>query len=103
MHNLWSNRSRITQGLTLIMVSVLFFLWGVFGAATVDRQNDAILRGVRAEVVAHGRGSQIRSCAIAKEIAYLVKQTPDLKPRIARRVDRFTETACSFTDVPEVT
>ena len=41
MH-VWKQLSRYTQGIILIMVSVMFFVWGIFGGAQVEKQNDAI-------------------------------------------------------------
>ena len=49
MH-VWQHLSRYTQGLILIMVSILFFLWGILGGAQVEKQNDTLLRGVHEAV-----------------------------------------------------
>lgn len=43
---LWRQLSKFTQGIILIMVSVLFFGWGVMGAQQVDNQTREILQGV---------------------------------------------------------
>lgn len=47
---IWKQLSRYTQGLILIMVSILFFAWGIFGSAQVDRQTNRILEGVHRDV-----------------------------------------------------
>jgi len=39
---LWKRLSKYTQGVILIMVSVMFFVWGIFGGAQVEKQNDTI-------------------------------------------------------------
>lgn len=41
MH-LWQKLSRYTQGLILIMVSILFFSWGLFGSLQVEKQTKDI-------------------------------------------------------------
>lgn len=44
--DIWKSLSRFTQGLVLIMVSILFFAWGVFGSAQVENQTQSIIQGV---------------------------------------------------------
>lgn len=50
--DLWKRLSRYTQGVILIMVSFLFFAWGVLGAAQVDRQTRDIAELVEAQHMA---------------------------------------------------
>lgn len=46
----WKRLSRYTQGIILVMVSILFFGWGIMGAAQVDNQTKRILEGVHDDV-----------------------------------------------------
>lgn len=97
-------RSEIIQSVyrwsLFVMLSGLFLIWGVLGPWSVARQNNLILSGVRAEIVAHAHGSASRSCAIAQEFKYFVSIAPDIKPAVTRHVERFTRRACSYTAIP---
>ena len=48
--NSWRKLSQYTQGLVLIMVSILFFTWGIFGANQVQNQTATILEGVQLQL-----------------------------------------------------
>lgn len=71
---IWKQLSRYTQGLILIMVSILFFAWGVFGSATVDRQNTTIIQGIQAQHAAIFAQSQENESAILKNQRILLKE-----------------------------
>ncbi len=45
----WKNLSRYIQGMVLIMVSILFFVWGVFGSAQVTNQTNTLLEAIQTQ------------------------------------------------------
>lgn len=51
MH-IWQQLTRWTQGIILIMVSILFFTWGILGSVKVGEQTERIVQRVEAQHVA---------------------------------------------------
>lgn len=58
--------------------------------------NNAVIQEVRGDLSIHAHASADRVCAVAREIRYLVRLSPDVKASVLRRVDSFTEDSCLF-------
>lgn len=77
---LWKHLSRYAQGVILIMVSVLFFAWGVFGSAQVANQTASIVRGVHEDVAenfAAIQQNQVTLLAEGRYITCVLRLDPD--------------------------
>lgn len=65
-----------------------------------SRSNHQIIQQLQQDLFIHARASSDRSCAIARNLQYLVGLSPDLKQHVSDRVTNFTISACKF--VPPV-
>lgn len=87
-----------------IIGACLYFAWATnqqnmtFAARALaqSRENNGIIQEIRNDLDIHARASTDRNCAIADELRYLVRQSPDIKPRILRKIDTYTKASCLF-------
>jgi hypothetical protein len=61
-----------------------------------SRSNGFFIQELVTDLTIHGRADTNRTCAIARELEFLIRQSPEVKPRVIRRVEEFTVAACTF-------
>lgn len=67
-------------------------------AIAATEANRALIQTVGEELGIHGRASADRSCATMQGVQYLIRQSPELDPKVDRRFDEFVDRACVFQD-----
>lgn len=90
--------------LLLIVIVAAYFAWLTNAqnhtlasqALASTASNRAIIQEIRDDLTVHARASTDRNCAIADELRYLVHQSPDVKARVLRKVNGFTQASCLF-------
>ena len=70
------------------------YLDAIISARVVAGLDEAIA------LAAHAHGTQVRQCAIASEITYLVELNPDITAEIRAQLEAYKNDACSFTPIP---
>jgi cell division protein FtsX len=97
--NLWQRLGPTGQSTAMILVGLLLFAWGIFGAINADNANDKLREQIHGVVTIHSESTAARQCAVAKQIRFLVRQG-DARPRIDRRMSDFVESACNVVPIP---
>lgn len=60
--------------------------------------NRKVVEEVQHDVVVHSRASAVRSCAAATGLQYLIRQSPELDPKVDARFEQYVEASCTFVD-----